>query len=118
MLIVPGILFAIFYAYSVFAVIIDGKKGNSALRYSKDVVTSDVWRYIGNITAAWLVTLPCYIIIHLIVTLLFGDKTGNNIGLLPTTGEALTNLCGVVISVYVMIFSYLLYEELKKQVKA
>jgi len=117
LLIIPGIIFGIYYSFSVFAAIIEGKKGNDALRFSKDIVRSNIGKFLGNTIVAGIVTIPCFLIINIIITAVFGAKTGGNIGIMPTTGEALARFCSVVISVYVTIFYYFLYQELKKQIK-
>lgn len=62
--IIPGIIFSVWYMFSTYAVILDGKKGREALRMSKSLVTGRWWRILWRAAApALLFGFVAYLII-------------------------------------------------------
>ncbi len=115
LLIIPGIIFGIFYSFSHLAVILDGKRGQEALVYSKSIIKPNVGKFLGNS----LVVFALLVLINIFVdkTKLFVDtQYVGNAGV-----SFMTSLLVVAIQAcagaYGTIFSYCLYKELKKETK-
>lgn len=69
LLIIPGIIFAVWYAFAVYAVIFDGQKGMSALKNSKNLVVGRWWDVAWRIVApALLFGIATVILQYLILT--------------------------------------------------
>lgn len=66
LLVVPAIIFGIFWSFAIYAVMLNNKSGMDALRHSKDVVSGRWWRVFGVLivfglisgAADWVVGLP------------------------------------------------------------
>jgi hypothetical protein len=76
LLIIPGIIFAIWYSLASYALLIEGKKGVHALNRSKELVKGHFWKVLG----AFVLTTLFYALITLILffglSLLVGIITG------------------------------------------
>lgn len=64
LLIVPGVIFSIYWSFALIAVALKGKKNMDALAYSKDIVTG-----------RWWMTLGYFILLGLIVAIVSGVAT-------------------------------------------
>ena len=68
LLIIPGIIYGIFYSFSVFAFFFEDKRGRAAMRRSTDLITGYWWPVFGRLAfiafVVWLftviVSLPMY----------------------------------------------------------
>jgi hypothetical protein len=56
-LIVPGIIFAVWFAFSQYAFVIDNKHGKAALRFSRELVRGYWWPLCGRIVVLGVVAL-------------------------------------------------------------
>lgn len=67
LLIVPGIIFSVWYAFGYYAVIFDKQKGRAALKYSKGLVTGRWWAML------WRLVVPAlfYGMILIIINYIF-----------------------------------------------
>lgn len=64
LLLVPGIIYAVYWVFAPYAFIAHGKTGMEALRYSKSLVQDNWWRVFGML-----------LLISIIITVLFGIFT-------------------------------------------
>jgi hypothetical protein len=113
-LIVPGIIFAIFYSYAGMAFIVEGKEGYRALVYSKQIIKPAVWKFLGNMLAVSLLVFPAYILMSGVIEMIFGPVSVEGESRVSLPGIILGNLTSVVVGIYPMTFLYFLYQELKK----
>jgi hypothetical protein len=120
LLIIPGIIFSIWYSYAGYINILEEKKGMDALKASKDLVKGRWW------ATLWRLLVPAllvYIIAMLISAALGFLISGGNLSL-TTTGNStivdiISNLIILVLTPLFSAFSVILYHSLKetKQLK-
>ena len=115
LLIIPGIIFAIFYSFANMAFLFDGKKGYEALIFSKQIVKPYLGKFLGNSFVAILVLLPVYIFITIILSLIFGGYDPKEPTLSGVIGVGVGNIASALASIYLLIFFYHLYKELKSR---
>lgn len=103
LLIVPGIIFAIWFSFSTYTTILDGQRGTSALKASKALVNGRFGAVLGRFALLLLVFIGATIVVGLIGALLP-----------PLVHEIVTSaFSSFLISPLAVIFSYLLYKDLK-----
>jgi hypothetical protein len=56
LLIIPGIIFGIYWAFAIYAVMLNNKSGLEALQYSKSLVQGRWWRVFGYLLVFGLIT--------------------------------------------------------------
>ncbi len=61
-LVIPGIIFTVFWSFAVFAVALNYKNGFEALRYSKSLVTGKWWKVFGYLIVFGLLSLVAGIV--------------------------------------------------------
>lgn len=120
LLIIPGIIFAIWFAFSIYSVAIDEKSGIESLHHSKSLVSGRWWE------ALWRLIAPAFVfgVILMILQWIITWPTGPIFGIFDTEGFAyialsiIFTLIGIVISLLVTPLttasSTILYLELKK----
>ncbi len=113
LLLIPGMIFGIFYSFANLALIIDGKKGTQALIYSKHMVKPAVWKFVGNVLALVLIMIPLNFFIAFAVAMIFGQNDANYFELMPAIGGAITSIVIAITGSYASVFFYSLYKELK-----
>jgi hypothetical protein len=65
-LIIPGVIFAIYWAFAIYVVMLNNKSGMAALNYSRQVVRGRWWRTLGYFIvfglisgmASWVINIP------------------------------------------------------------
>ena len=99
--VIPGIIFAIFYTFTQFSVIIDGKRGREALVFSRNIIQPQFWQFITKIS--------------LVMIIMIGVTLGLKMlsGLLPIIGEILLGIFNIFEGAFATIFLYLLYKDFK-----
>ena len=103
LLIIPGIIFSVLYSFAQLAVIIDGKRGNEALVFSKSVVKDNLKEFLLKMFALMGVVILIGIISSFMV-------------LIPFVGIIINEAVKIALGIYAMIFSYYLYQDLKSKV--
>lgn len=103
LLIVPGMIFAIWFAFVGYVVVLENIKGKKALSFSKRIVRGYFWKVVGNTIAisllvaiiVWLIDLPASILNSSFLGLISG-------------------IIGQIVSVLVVVVILMLYFDLKK----
>lgn len=105
LLIVPGIIFAVWFSFVTFTVVLDGKRGTEALKASKALVSG---RF-GAVFSRYILLGLSFIGIAIVASIVMA--------LLPTALRQIVNsaLSSFVFSPLGLIFTYLLYGELKSK---
>jgi hypothetical protein len=71
LLIIPGILFLVWYSFAQFAVILEGKRGLDALTWSKQIVEGHFWRVLWKLFGGPLILALIYsVLIGVIISLI------------------------------------------------
>lgn len=96
LLIVPGIIFSIWFAFVAYVLVCENIKGKAALSRSKELVKGCWWPILGRLA---LLTVLIFI-----VNIIVG---ATKLGLI---GTAITNL----ISIFALIYNLLIYQDLKR----
>lgn len=118
LLIIPGIIFSVWFAFSIYAIVLDGKTGGQALKFSKHLVQG---RWFGVL---WRLLAPAFVFGFMII-LLQGVFTALNVFVAVSSDSPLgyvVNMLFLLISVVLSVAAIplstaaptILYHELKK----
>ena len=111
LLIVPGIVFAIFYSFAQMAFILDEKKGISALVFSRGIIQSHFWEFVGKSFVASLIFFVFSMVFGFFVYRVFPSKSGWD----PIISGLLQNLINGFLGIFPLTFGYFLYKDLKER---
>jgi hypothetical protein len=106
LLIVPGIIFCVWFAFSYFVLLFEGKKGMDALQASKAYVKGRWWPIFGRL--AFILVIA--IILSMILGIIFGISAENQNSLASLLATQLLNFVLIPVSI---AYTYLLYKEVK-----
>lgn len=108
LLVIPGIIFSIWYSFAVMIVVLEGIRGNAALKQSKQYVRGRWWAIFGRIFVLFVIMA----IISAIVNGIFG-------GLGDYVGTFLSDAVSAFILVpFALCYQYLLYRAASRTVLA
>lgn len=119
LLIIPGLIFSIWYSFAQIAAVLDGKKGMDALRFSKKLVTGRFWKItyrtiVGPLVMAVLYVLILGILIMVISALIgFDTSTILNDSVAPMWMQSLEAVGEVLILPLFIAYGTLLYKDAK-----
>lgn len=106
LLIVPGIIFMVWFAFAYYVLIFEGMSGTAAMKRSKELVSGRWFPVFGRMAILILFSIVCGFIIG-VISGIFAGGTGDVVGLVLTF---ILNIFLVSISV---IYMYELYLDLK-----
>lgn len=117
LLIVPGIIFGIFYCLSGMAFVIDGKKGEAAFVHSRRIVQANFVACAGYVSFIFLFlfALCASVVISLDGFILFARLKGHF--LLANLIDAVEVLTILASSVFLLVFVYYLYAAFSKELR-
>lgn len=108
LLIIPGIIFSVFYSFAAYAFFFEGKKGREAIRRSTQLVKGYWWPVFGRFCvvglAAWLVTVVVSIPMYFVPE--------NSSSYYAWNG--LLQVVSFLIGPAVLLFTYTIYKDLVK----
>ncbi|KKR04550.1 MAG: hypothetical protein UT30_C0006G0044 [Candidatus Uhrbacteria bacterium GW2011_GWF2_39_13] len=118
LLIIPGILFWIRYAFAQQAVIIDKKNPKEALALSKSLVEGRFWKVLGRLVLGPLVIGLTYAVVLGTIVFILGSLLGIDTETLFSDDpviwvQIIENIGDIFIIPLLIIYSVFLYEELK-----
>jgi len=99
LLIVPGLIFALWYGFSYFTFLIEGKTGMAALSRSKELVKG----HFGEVLWRAFVFVVLYMALAIIITIIIPGEGSKNI----------TDLIGIFVTPYALVYFYNMYVDLK-----
>ncbi len=111
LLIVPGVVFALFYSFAQIVFILDGKQGVSALEASRSMIQPYFWEFVGKSFVAGLIFLVVSGIFSFILHYFFPLNAGWDL----VFARILENLVNSFLGVFPMTFGYFLYKDLKER---
>ncbi len=127
LLIIPGILFMVWYAFAEFAVLLDQKRGLEALSYSRSLVRGRFWPVLWRLVGGPVLVGIAYAIVMGILAAIWWALTdtplpdlGSGSGVYPLERSLLwldvldTIVQTLIISPVFLVYGLSLYEELKK----
>ena len=107
---IPGIVVAGYAGVYMFAFVVDGKKGFSALTESYTLVKGRWWGVIGRVLA---MALPIWLIV-LIFGSVFGlNSVGGHAAPVSITSVIFNLIIGIVVTPFALAYTYNLYSSLK-----
>lgn len=104
LLVIPGIIFAIWFTFSSYLVVSENLSGKAALSRSKQLVKGSFWAVLGRSAFIGLIVFIASLIFGFIFSFVFGEGM-ENVG---------TLISSILISPLATIYIFLIYEELKK----
>ncbi|MFZ4648474.1 MAG: hypothetical protein ACOYMB_02420 [Patescibacteria group bacterium] len=108
LLIIPGIIFAIFYSFAILLFIFEGQKGMTAIKASKDLVKGYWWAIFGRFI---FVGFALYLL-SLLLGLPVNATEGNQ--LLSGVFSIFNSVVMFVVSPFLYVYSVLLFKNLKE----
>ncbi|MEF8846998.1 MAG: hypothetical protein V5A57_01020 [Candidatus Paceibacterota bacterium] len=96
LLVIPGIIFSIWFVFSRYVLVAENKKGTGALKASKKLVEGHWWDVLGRVVFLGLVALV----------------VGAILGFVPLVGQLAVSL---LLPPFSATFLFMLYEDLKKE---
>ena len=111
LLVVPAIIFSVWFAFVVYAVALDGEKNTAALRASKKLVAGRWWGVLWRLLAPGLVYLALAGLIQIPFETLATASQSDVVGLISLVVSALVSL---LLTPFITGAQVILYLELKK----
>lgn len=102
--IIPGIIFAIWFAFSYFTLVFEGKRGWAAMQASKAYVTGRWFPVAGRILAVIVVMIALSFIVEFVLAFIAPTKAIHN---------GLSALISSLYSPFMLIYMYYMYQDLK-----
>ncbi len=108
LLIIPGIVYSIFYSFAIFVFLLENKKGMSALKRSKEIVKGYFWPVFGR---TLLVGIVISIVMGILSTPIKFFPEGS---VMFTTMNTVLNIIAFILAPISTIFTYRMYKDLLK----
>ena len=120
--IIPGIIFSIWFAFSTYVLVSEDLRGMNALFRSKQLVDGYWWKVLWRFIVMGLIVIAIFILPFLISILLFSGSSAISaspamlvhFGVLAITPLFAFLLIALFVAPFSAVFSFLLYEDLKK----
>ena len=109
LLIVPGIIFGLWFSQSNYVVVEEGLANTAALKRSKHYVKGRLMEVIGKYVYIGLITLGLYILVGIFISLV-----GALSGLKQQELSWISNIFSLIWTPMVTVYGYLLYKALKQ----
>ena len=122
LLLVPGIIFMVWYVFSQLSVVLDGQLGKNALRFSHNLVRGRFFQVVSRLITGPVLIALCYSIVFGIFLALLGIIIGFDPTKILESQEipAWVNLLESAFEIFLVplftVYMTLLYKELKKNV--
>lgn len=120
LLIIPGIIFSIWFAFGTYAVVLDNKRGRAALSWSKQLVKGRWWATLWRLLLPGLVFGVGILLVQSLAGLPFAwlQKTAQSSSLISTLisiiGGLVATAAGLIVTPLATAAPVILYIELKR----
>jgi hypothetical protein len=101
---IPGIIFSVWFVFSLYVLVAEGKAGKEALKRSKELVKGFWWSIFWRFLLIMLSVVFLTLLFSVPFSLLFGEE-GQNFS---------SQLISIFTSPFVVVYSFLLYQRLKE----
>lgn len=108
LLIIPGIIFSVFYSCAVYAFFFEDKRGMAAIKRSRQLVKGYFWQVFGRIMFLSLIAIIFMFIISLPVASLPKESIG------AMFWNIVTQIISFLVGPIALYFSYYIYKDLVK----
>lgn len=106
--IIPGIIFAVYYSFSIWALVCEDYEATAALKRSKELVKGYWWSVVGRFLFFGLVYIA-FVLVLSIPYLFMGDTAISEIA-----WDLIMNIFSFIISPLLFIYNYFIYNDLVK----
>lgn len=106
LLIIPGIIFSVYYSLSSWSLVLEGKKGNEALKRSKQLIDGYWWAFLGRNAYLFLF----YVLVFLVLSIPTMFVAENSMAALIYS--YLIQAANYLVMPIYYIFTFLLFKEL------
>ncbi len=122
LLIIPGLIFAMWYGFAPYVYLTEDKKGWSAAKQSREYIRGKVWLVIGRYSFIILISIVASIVLSIVIGIvdtLFSSLSGmfisaNAGSIVSSIANLLSNFANTaVVTPIVTIYSFLLFLHLK-----
>ncbi len=116
LLIIPGIIFALWFTFSVHALVIDKKHSIDALKYSKSLVSGHWFSILWRLFAPFILITIAIMIVQWIFAMILGIQTDSQFQftITQTIYLILSTIINILITPITVAIPTILYIELKK----
>lgn len=109
LLIVPGIVMAIYYSMAVWVLLIEGVNGMAAIKRSKQLIKGHWWAVVGRVLAGYALIIALYFVVALIT----GDTNNlNNKDKSFSASDGIVQFIVTLFGPFFMAYMYQLYKSL------
>ena len=108
LLIIPSIIFSVFYCFATYVLFFENKRGRAAIKRSVQLVKSYWWAVFGRFCQVGLVV--CLLLYVVSFPFMFMDEGT----LMFSIWNAITQVISMLIAPFTMLFSYRIYKDLVK----
>lgn len=108
LLIIPGIIFAVFYSLSIYVFFSENKKGMDAIKRSKQLVSGYFWPVLGRIAFFFLLAMVFSFIISIPAIPLNSESTAFAVW------DGVVQIISLLIAPIYLIFFYIVYKDLAR----
>lgn len=109
LLIIPGIIFSVWFSFSYYVALLEDKRGADALRASKAYVKGIFWKVFGRLFFVIFITLVVAFAFGFVMGLLGQGEEGNKIAIV------VQQLLGFVIVPITVAYTYYLYLDVRSR---
>jgi hypothetical protein len=104
LLVIPGILFAVWFSFATYILVSEDIKGMSALFRSKQLVAGNWWKVFWRLLTIGIITIVAYFGLTFLFTSLFNENAGSIAG----------SITSLFLTPFLITYNFLIYEDLKK----
>lgn len=108
--IIPGIIFVIWYSFSYFTLVLEGKRGTEAMKASRAYVKGRWWAVFGRMFALFIVIMLAAMLLGVLLQML-----------VPVSKEmmdAIASISNIVLVPFSIAYTYLMYTDVRRMTEA
>ena len=118
LLIIPGIIFSVWYVFAQISVVLDNKRGMASLSFSKSLVNGRFWQILHRIAVGPIIIVAVYLtvisIIFAIGYALGAETPTEEMVMVPAWMDVVENIADVLFLPMFMAYWTILYRNVKK----
>ena len=113
LLIIPGLLFLVWFAFAQFSLLFENKKGIQALIASRHLVQKRFWGIAWRLFAGPALIGFFYFLLVAILVLIFSGINQPSLDQIPLLADLISTIVEIFFVPFFLIYSFLLYQEAK-----
>ena len=113
LLLIPGLLFLVWFAFAQFAVLFENKRGIKALIASRELTRKRFWSIAWRLFGGPALIFFFYLTLTAILTILFSGMLTFTLENVPVWADVISSILELFFVPFFLIYSFLLYQEAK-----